>query len=350
MKNRLREILLCSAIIVVIALIVCVVKFHNGYDARKNMQEASTKTLVEAIAGVPNYENTESFTFAQTLPPTLVPTNAPTDAPTDAPTVIPTQPPTQVPTQAPVSNEIPSYVYSLSSTLKTCGYQIDKVKRDQYNRPDVVEGVHAAYGDKYNAVFIGPEEKVIYLTFTMGYEYVDENGVPNTDKILAILEEKGIKATFFVDWGYIYLQKAMCKKIVESGNALGAHSYRHPPEGVASWPVADQVNDAKKIKKALYDATGVVPTLYRPDSGIWSEQSLAIIKEMGFKSILYSYSYNDFLVDNQPDPAVALQGLKDNLHYGEILYLHSISTTNVKILPEFIDYAHSQGYTFKLFE
>lgn len=243
---------------------------------------------------------------------------------------------------------VPEYIYGLVSTKQSLGYG-SHTQRDEYNRPVIIENFENKYGEKYNAVFIGEEEKVIYLTFTMGYEYFND-GVPNTERILKILEEKNVKAAFFVDGGYAEHYPDMCKKIVESGNVLGCHGYEHPSTGVALYPVEKQVEDAKKIYSLLYGITGKEPYLYRFGSGIWSEQALALLYEMGFKNVFYSFTYYDYNVDEQQEPAEALQKLIENLHYGEIIYLHTVSNTNVQILGQFIDEAKSRGYEFKLIQ
>lgn len=261
--------------------------------------------------------------------------------------------PATEPTSEPTKNDrvnvtnftVPDYIEGLDRTIISLGYG-KNTERGNLNRPRIIESFENTYGEKYDAVFIGKEEKVIYLTFTMGYEQIND-GVPNTDKILDILKEKKVDAAFFVDGGYVRTYPEMCKKIVESGQSLGCHGYDHPSEGVASYSVADQVEDAKRIYNAIYEITGVEPYLYRPGSGIWSEQSLAVLYEMGFKNVLYSFTYFDYDVNNQPEEDQALQNLKDNLHGGAIYYLHTVSNTNVKILPEFIDWARQQGYEFK---
>ena len=92
--------------------------------------------------------------------------------------------------------------------------------------------------------------------------------------------------------------------------------------------------------------TGVHTKYYRPGSGIWNERSIAILNEMGFTTVLYSYTYFDYDVNNQPDENEAYEALVSNLHNGEIIYLHTVSNTNVAILERFIDKAISEGYTF----
>ena len=66
------------------------------------------------------------------------------------------------------------------------------------------------------------EEKDIYLTFDNGYE----NGY--TGKILDVLKEKKVPATFFVTGHYIKTQKDLLLRMKDEGHIIGNHSWSHP--------------------------------------------------------------------------------------------------------------------------
>ena len=222
--------------------------------------------------------------------------------------------------------------------------------RDEYNRPIYYENLQNAFAEKYNSVFIGDENsKTIYLTFTMGYELYN-NGVANTDVIMDILKKKNVPAMFFVDGGYTKYRADICKRIVDNGFVLGCHGFDHPSEGVANYSIEAQLEDAKKIYNRLYEITGVEPYYYRFGSGIWNERALALLSELGFRNIFYSFTYKDWDTSAQPDKTTAMNTLLNGLHNGEILYLHTVSNTNVAILEDFIDEARARGYEFGLLE
>ncbi len=236
-------------------------------------------------------------------------------------------------------------IMNLPSDIKSLGYNKNNVERDEYNRPVIIERMQDEYG-KYNTYMIGDEtEKKIYLTFTIAYEY-SYDGVYNTDRIMNILKEKNVPAAFFITGEYTERFPEMCRKIVDNGFIIGCHGYNHPSDGIASLDPSLQIEDNQKIYNAIYDVTGVHTKYYRPGSGIWNERSIAILNEMGFTTVLYSYTYFDYDVNNQPDENEAYEALVSNLHNGEIIYLHTVSNTNVAILERFIDKAISEGYTF----
>lgn len=262
-----------------------------------------------------------------------------------------TEPTTPIPTQDRVHFDnftIPDSIVGLDTQIISLGYSTTNCDRDEYNRPKMIENIEEKYGEKYNAIYIGEENsKKIYLTFTMGYENFN-NGVPNTEVVMDILKEKNVPAIFFVDGGYVRNYADMCKKIVENGFVVGCHGWDHPSEGVATYPLDKQLEDAKKIYNAIYDATGVEPYYYRFGSGIWNERALALLSELGFRNVFYSFTYYDYDINNQPDVAQSLQNMIDNIHDGEIIYLHTVSNTSVALLADFIDAARAKGYEFEL--
>lgn len=64
-------------------------------------------------------------------------------------------------------------------------------------------------------------DNVVALTFDDGPQPVF------TEQILAILDEVGVKATFFVTGADLEQHKAEAQQIVAAGHALGNHSFSH---------------------------------------------------------------------------------------------------------------------------
>ncbi len=79
------------------------------------------------------------------------------------------------------------------------------------------------YYKKNGGFYLGDtKKKDIYLTFDNGYE----NGY--TGKILDVLKEKKVPATFFVTGHYIKTQKDLLLRMKNEGHIIGNHSWSHP--------------------------------------------------------------------------------------------------------------------------
>ena len=73
--------------------------------------------------------------------------------------------------------------------------------------------------EKNNGIAIGNKEKKnVYLTFDEGYE------AGYTSKILEILKENNIKATFFITAHYLNTQEDLVKQMIDEGHIVGNHT------------------------------------------------------------------------------------------------------------------------------
>ncbi|MGN0156218.1 MAG: polysaccharide deacetylase family protein [Lachnospiraceae bacterium] len=102
-------------------------------------------------------------------------------------------------------------------------------------------------------------QRKVYLTF-------DDGPSANTEKILEILDEYDVKATFFVTGEEAKSHPERYREIVERGHTLGMHSYSHK-YGEIYASEENFVLDLKTLRDFLYDTTGVMPQYYRFPGG-----------------------------------------------------------------------------------
>ena len=194
----------------------------------------------------------------------------------------------------------------------------------------------AQYG-KYGAYATTPDRNRIIITFDQGYE----NGV--TGQILDTLKEKQVSAIFFLTGDYAKKEQALVRRMIAEGHMLGNHGMTH-----ASLPLLDDAAAREEIMslhdyvQKEYDYT---MQYFRCPCGEYSEQALRTVQSCGYKTVFWSGAHVDWLTDKQPDPAQSLEKLTGTAHGGEILLLHSVSSTNAQILGELIDRLREQGYT-----
>lgn len=188
----------------------------------------------------------------------------------------------------------------------------------------------------YDSVFVGRTDQKVYLTFDNGYE----NG--NTPSILDTLKEKKVSAVFFVTSQYILENPELIQRMIDEGHIIGNHSYHHPSFITIS--MEKIVEEIMSLDKLMLDRFQYKMTLVRPPKGEFTERSCAISNLLGYQTVLWSYAYYDYNVNDQPDPSTALKKNLDNAHPGAIYLLHSVSDTNMKILPDLIDGLRELNY------
>jgi peptidoglycan-N-acetylmuramic acid deacetylase len=196
--------------------------------------------------------------------------------------------------------------------------------------------------NKYSAYYVGDtSKKVLYLTFDEGYE----NGY--TPQILDVLKRQNIKAAFFVVKPYITGNKEIIKRMVEEGHLVCNHSTNHP--SMAS--IYDKnkfIKEFTGVEDAYREVTGKeMSKFFRPPMGKYSELSLHYTADCGYKTIFWSFAYDDWNIKKQPSHEYAKKKILQRTHNGAIILLHAVSKTNAEILEEVITEWKSQGYEFK---
>ncbi len=211
---------------------------------------------------------------------------------------------------------------------------------DSHTPPALDEGMR--FIENYSAYYLDKaakaEDPVIYLTFDAGYE----NG--NVEKILDVLDAHGVKGCFFILENLIKRAPELVKRMAEGGHAVCNHTRNHPDMSA----ITDKELFAAQLtslEKAYTELTGKeMLKVYRPPQGRFSEQNLAYAKEMGYKTLFWSFAYADWDNNKQPNPEKALEKVLAHLHNGEVMLLHPTSATNAAIMERLLCEIERQGY------
>ena len=228
-----------------------------------------------------------------------------------------------------------TYDYLTSLSNKSTGWG-QGVNYNDKNRPTACVNLEKSYA-KYDALTIMSEDMKVYITIDEGYEYNN-----NTAKMLDILKEKDVQAVFFVTLSYAKKNPELIKRFINEGHIIGNHSSNHPEYPTLS--LDEAYADAMKLHNYIKETYHYEMTLFRFPSGTHSEQMMALMQKMGYKTLFWSYAYKDWETANQPDPADSLAKLTERLHPGALYLIHAVSDTNVAILGDFIDNIRAAGY------
>ncbi|MCR4605449.1 MAG: polysaccharide deacetylase [Eubacterium sp.] len=114
--------------------------------------------------------------------------------------------------------------------------------------------------------------KKVYLTF-------EDSPSTQTKKILKILKNNDVKATFFVNGKSDDYSVKMYKQIVDDGHTLGMHSYSHVFDEIYASKKAFEA-DLEKLSDYLYETTGVRSKFYRFPGGSGVQGTKAKMKDL----------------------------------------------------------------------
>jgi len=212
-------------------------------------------------------------------------------------------------------------------------------KNKDHLPPDI--GIYHEEIKDTNTYYIGnPEEKVIYLTFDAGYD----NGT--LGKILDILKEKNVKATFFVTGDFLEKEKDLTLRMAYEGHIVANHSDNH--KDITKLSDSELKEELEKVEEKYFLITGQKMTkFFRPPAGRFNKESLLKVANLGYTTFFWSIAYKDWLVKDQRGADHSYTQVMENLHNGAIILMHTVSSDNLEALPKIIDGIRNAGYEIK---
>jgi len=112
-----------------------------------------------------------------------------------------------------VINKSETAVLANGTTISNKKYGWGVRRAENHEQPDIA--VYKNILDKYKGISMGnKEQKIVYLTFDQGYE------AGYTPKILDVLKENNVKATFFITGHYLNSETDLVKRMVDEGHIV----------------------------------------------------------------------------------------------------------------------------------
>ncbi len=188
-------------------------------------------------------------------------------------------------------------------------------------------------------------QKQVYLTF-------DDGPSRNTDRILDILKEYDVKATFFVVGKTDENSVRAYQRIVDEGHTLGMHSYSHKYDEIYE-SKESFVEDMDRLQEYLYQTTGIWSRFYRFPGGSSNTVSKVDMQELISYFNECGITYYDWNISSgdAASAQISVDSLVDNCVNGIegknvcMILMHDSSAKNntVEALPKIIERIQSRG-------
>lgn len=163
-----------------------------------------------------------------------------------------------------------------------------------------------------------------------------------TPRLLDILKQRGIKATFYLIGKNVDAYPEIVRRMVAEGHEVGNHSYNHPAlTRLSPTKVAQEV---KKTQEAIQRATGIVPRSIRPPYGATNSRlNQRFLEEFGLITILWSVDPLDWKYRNANRIA---SHILQHTRPGDIILAHDIHPSTLAAMPATLDGLLAKGYRF----
>lgn len=176
-------------------------------------------------------------------------------------------------------------------------------------------------------------EKKAALTFDAAW------GDETTDGVLAVLEERGVKASFFFVGDFAATYPETVRKICNAGHDVGNHSMRHKDPTKQEY--TEICADMTACSELLASLTGKMPSLYRAPSGAYDTDVIDAAESLGMTVV----QWNDDSVDwKDITPEKMTERVLAKLSPGSILLFHLGKENTLEALPGILDRISEAGY------
>lgn len=164
----------------------------------------------------------------------------------------------------------------------------------------------------------------------------------NTPRLLDMLKQRKLRATFFMVGQCVAEYPAIVKRMVAEGHEVANHSWSHPQ--LSSMTEASVREQLQKTHDAIIAACGVAPKTMRPPFGAFTARQRAWSHgEWGYRCILWDVDPLDWKVRNAEH--VKNEILKRAVP-GSIILAHDIHKTTIDAMPETLDGLLAKGFKF----
>jgi peptidoglycan-N-acetylglucosamine deacetylase len=181
-----------------------------------------------------------------------------------------------------------------------------------------------------------PAARIVRLTF-------DDGPVrANTPRILNVLSNYRVKATFFVIGQRARRYPRLVKREYREGHSVQNHTYTHP--NLTTLGNARIRRELRATNRAIKAAGVPRPYRFRPPHGITNARVRSVGASLGLIQTLWSVDPRDW---SNPPASVICRRVVSNVRPGSIVLLHDGSGTNTEeALPCIIKRLRAQGYRF----
>lgn len=233
----------------------------------------------------------------------------------------------------------PSYMQAMEETI---GVQEYLLPSPEYEEPvgagepesETEQPAEVVRGRVFRS--LPTEDKVVALTF-------DDGPKSTLTKILAILKEKEVPATFFMLGSRVMKKPDLARKIAEAGCEAANHTWGHEnlkklSEGNVYWQIeaCTVAFEARKVEFRPY---------VRPPYGNWDEEVQAVCARLNYDIVLWNSDSRDW---EYSSPKTVLDRALKGVGPGSIVLFHDGPAVTLKVLPKFIDEVRARGYRFVL--
>lgn len=166
-----------------------------------------------------------------------------------------------------------------------------------------------------------------------------------TAKILRLLKEKQVRATFFLNGIQVRKYPGLVRQIVQQGHEVGNHGYRH--RDLTKLSPMEIYQDLSQARRLIERVSGQEVTYFRPMGGKLNQDVMDCAQKLGLQIVLWSVDPKDWDLSNPP--ANMEKTMVAEATGGDIILLHdggAHQEAMMRALANVIDRLQQKGFRF----
>ena len=163
------------------------------------------------------------------------------------------------------------------------------------------------------------------------------DGAEVVEEIAALLEQRGLRATFFFGGCFADDNGELLLRLVKAGHEIGNHGYFHGDH--ARMTKQKNVEEIANTNKVISALCGETPTLFAPPSGSFSATTVEAAESLGCSVVLWSKDTIDW---RDSDRAKIISRATSKVKAGDLILMHPKRHT-LEALPEILDFYEQSG-------
>jgi len=179
------------------------------------------------------------------------------------------------------------------------------------------------------------ERPMVAITFDTA------GGNESIQEILSVLQEKGVRASFFVTGRWVERYPEELRMIVRAGHDVGNHSRSH--RSMSQLSLDESGRELLSVHKKVREVAGVEMDLFRPPYGDYNHDIIRMAQGYGYHTVQYSVSSYDWKDYGVERIVRAVSGSRD-LQNGAIIFLTTDAVYTAEALRDVIQNLRQQGY------
>lgn len=172
---------------------------------------------------------------------------------------------------------------------------------------------------------------------------IDDGPTGDTGALLDLLDGRGVRATFFLKGELVEAHPERVREIVARGHEVANHSQTHPSGRFWCLPPAALANEIERCNRALLDATGALPRLFRAPVGMKNPGVHPQLRQRALTLVGWTVRGFDSV---ESDCGKVASRIVPRVDAGAIVVMHQGREHSIRCIGRVIDELQQRGYSF----